>query len=149
MAVASKFLAAGAVVPFARAGARAVATQSYANPAYGTQGLEKMGTGEAAAAVVTSLVQADPQREQRQVGVVDARGGVGAFTGEECFPWAGSCVGDGYCCLGNILAGPQMGERMAEESETKPGRLADRWLPWPPARRPAGTDEGSSRPPYW
>ncbi|CAN5724269.1 hypothetical protein BH18ACT15_BH18ACT15_11980 [soil metagenome] len=98
VAVASKFLAVGAAVPWARAGAGAVATQALANLSYGPEGLARLERGEDATSVVRSLTEADAEREQRQVGVVDARGGAASFTGRECLAWAGSRLGEGYCC---------------------------------------------------
>ena len=108
VAVASKFLGAGAVVPGARAGAGAVATQSFVNLQYVPDGLALMADGAAAEDVVRRLTEPDDLREQRQVGVVDADGGAAAFTGSECIPWAGSATGEGYTAQGNCLAGPEV-----------------------------------------
>jgi uncharacterized Ntn-hydrolase superfamily protein len=126
IAVASKFLAVGAVVPWARAGAGGVATQAFANLSYGPDGLERLAAGDDAASVVKSLTDADNMRAQRQLGVVDARGGVASFTGPDCFDWAGGTTGEGYCCQGNILAGPQVVDAMTHEFATTPGDLAQR-----------------------
>ena len=129
MAVQSKFLAVGAVVPWARAGVGAVATQSYANLAYGPDGLALMADGHSAQETVETLVAADADRELRQVGVVDGAGRAAAHTGSGCHPWAGHTVGDTFCCQGNILV-PGTVEAMAERFETVrggPGELAD-WL---------------------
>lgn len=105
VAVQSKFLAVGAVVPWARAGVGAVATQSFANVAYGPDGLDLLAGGASAGDALARLVRADALREQRQAGVVDARGGSASHTGRSCFAWAGGRTGDGFAAQGNILAG--------------------------------------------
>jgi len=108
VAVASKFPAVGAVVPWAQAGAGAVATQSYANTSFGPRGLDLMASGASAEATLTELLKDDEEREQRQVGLVDASGQAATFTGYECFEWAGGLTGPGYAIQGNILAGEQV-----------------------------------------
>lgn len=108
VAVASKFLAVGAVVPEAEAGVGALATQSYANVAYRPQGLALLRTGVTAAGVVAGLTAADPEQAKRQLGVVAASGEGASFTGAECHDWAGGEAGDGWAVQGNILAGPQV-----------------------------------------
>jgi uncharacterized Ntn-hydrolase superfamily protein len=116
-------------VSSARAGAGAVATQSYANVLYGFQGLELMENGRSAEETIRSLVDADENREQRQVGMVDAKGQAYAFTGKECFDWAGHIVGEGFTCQGNILI-PGTVEAMVKRFEQVrggDGELAD-WL---------------------
>jgi uncharacterized Ntn-hydrolase superfamily protein len=114
VAVASKFLSVGAVVPAAEAGVGALATQSYANVAYRPQGLTLLRTQVGAADVVAGLTAADTGREQRQLGVVGRFGEGATFTGSACHSWAGGVAGDGYAIQGNILAGPQVVERMRE-----------------------------------
>jgi Uncharacterized conserved protein len=114
VAVASKFLAVGAMVPAAQAGVGAIATQSYANLAYRPQGLALLATGVDAAGVVAGLTAADPGRAQRQLGVVGLTGDGASFTGAGCHPWAGGVTGDGFAIQGNILAGPQVVDRMRE-----------------------------------
>ena len=129
VAVQSKFLAVGAVVPWARAGAGAVATQSYANLTYGPEGLERMGRGVSAAETIAALTGQDEHRGLRQVGMVDAQGRAAAFTGDDCYDWAGHVTGDRYACQGNILL-PGTVEAMAERFEELrggEGELAD-WL---------------------
>lgn len=129
VAVQSKFLAVGAVVSWAQAGAGAVATQSYANLAYGPDGLELMAKGMDADTVIQTLTGPDENRALRQVGVVDAQGRAAAFTGDGCYDWAGHIVGDGYTCQGNILI-PGTVEAMAqrfEEVRGSDGELSD-WL---------------------
>lgn len=114
VAVASKFLAAGAVVPAAEAGVGALATQSYANLAYRPQGLTLLRTQVAAAEVVAGLTAADAGRDQRQLGVVGRFGEGATFTGAGCHGWAGGVAGDGYAIQGNILTGPEVVEAMRE-----------------------------------
>jgi uncharacterized Ntn-hydrolase superfamily protein len=104
VAVQSKFLAVGAVVPWARAGVGAIATQSFANVAYGPDGLALLADGHPADDVLHRLVAADDQREHRQAGVVDARGQAATHTGNDCFAWAGGRTGENFAAQGNILA---------------------------------------------
>ena len=106
VAVQSKFLAVGAVVPWARADVGAVATQSFANVAYGPDGLDLLAAGESATEALRRLTEADELRDERQAGIVDARGGSATFTGRGCFAWAGGRIGEGFAAQGNILAGP-------------------------------------------
>lgn len=129
VAVQSKFLAAAAVVSWARANAGAVATQSYANVTYGNRGLDYMGSGLSAAETIQKLIEEDPDKDLRQVGVVDKDGSASAFTGDKCHQWAGHHIGEGYTCQGNILL-PGTVEAMAERFEEVrggEGELAD-WL---------------------
>lgn len=114
IAVASKFLAVGAVVPWARAGVGAIATQAYANVAYGPGGLASLGQGLSASDVLARLVAADDLREQRQAGIVDRHGGSATHTGRRCFAWAGGRVGDGFAAQGNILAGAAVVDGLAD-----------------------------------
>jgi uncharacterized Ntn-hydrolase superfamily protein len=108
IAVQSKFLAVGAVVPWARAGVGAIATQAFANVAYGPQGLDLLADGHAADEVLRRLVAADDGREHRQVGVVDAQGRSASHTGRDCFAWAGGRTGENFAAQGNILADAQV-----------------------------------------
>jgi uncharacterized Ntn-hydrolase superfamily protein len=108
VAVASKFPAVGAVVPWAQAEAGAVATQSYANTSFGPRGLEMMASGMSAETTLAELLKDDDEREKRQVGLVDAAGQAATFTGYECFTWAGGVTGHGYAIQGNILVGQQV-----------------------------------------
>lgn len=128
VAVASKFPAVGAVVPWARAGAGAVATQSWANTSFGPGGLDLMVGGASAQSAINRLLADDDGREQRQVGAIDAAGRAATFTGEKCMEWAGGSVGDGYACQGNILAGERVVGEMAVAFERSPGDLVDRLL---------------------
>jgi len=114
VAVQSKFLAVGAVVPWARAGVGAIATQAFANVAYGPDGLAALASGSTAAEALGHLVAADSLREERQVGIVDALGRAASHTGRHCFRWAGGRVGEGYAAQGNILAGPAVVDALVE-----------------------------------
>jgi uncharacterized Ntn-hydrolase superfamily protein len=105
IAVASKFLAVGAVVPVARAGVGAIATQALANVRYGPEGLALLAAGKSAAGTLNELTQADEGRDHRQAGMVDANGGSATYTGSGCIPWAGGRTADGLAVQGNILAG--------------------------------------------
>lgn len=140
VAVQSKFLAVGAIVPWAKAGVGAVATQAMANYSYGPRGLELMAQGRSARETIEALVAGDPDREHRQVGVVDARGGVATFTGSECFEWAGGVTGEHYAAQGNILVGRETVEAMARTFEASEGGLAGRLLAALRAGQEAGGD---------
>jgi uncharacterized Ntn-hydrolase superfamily protein len=124
VAVASKYLAVGAVVPWAKAGVGAVATQSYVNVSYGPRGLELMGQGKSPAETLKALTAEDKGRELRQVGMVDAKGQAANFSGDKCNPWAGGKTGKNYTCQGNLLAGEQVIEAMAKAFENTQGPLA-------------------------
>ena len=108
VAVASRFPCVGAVVPWAKAGVGAVATQSWANTAFGPEGLALMGQGTAAEETLRLLVEADEGREDRQVGLVDSTGRPATFTGSTCMDWAGGVTGRGFAAQGNILAGQRV-----------------------------------------
>lgn len=140
VAVQSKFLAAGAVVPWARAGVGAVATQAAAKVGYGPDGLELMAQGASAEETVEALTSGDPGREHRQVGVVGADGRAASFTGEGCFDWAGGKAGDSYTAQGNILAGPGVVEAMAGAFEGTAGALSGRLVAALDAGQEAGGD---------
>jgi uncharacterized Ntn-hydrolase superfamily protein len=140
VAVQSKFLAVGSVVPWARAGVGAVATQAMANYNYGPRGLDLMAEGNSAEQTVKALTSADEDREHRQVGVVDARGRASTFTGSECFDWAGGVTGEYYAAQGNILVGKETVEAMATAYEETDGDLATRLLGALDAGQGAGGD---------
>src|SRR5213078_2443082 len=89
IAVQSKFLAVGAVVPWARAGVGAIATQSWANTSYGPRGLELLASGFSATEALQQLINADEGHADRQVGIIGFTGTPATYTGEKCFPWAG------------------------------------------------------------
>src|SRR5712691_5754517 len=103
VAVQSKFLAVGSVVPWAEPGVGAIATQSYANPRYGPDGLALLRSGKSAEETIAELTAPDAGRDQRQVGIVDGRGRAATFTGEGCHDWAGGRTGGCYAAQGNIL----------------------------------------------
>lgn len=128
VAVASKFLAVGALVPWGRAGVGAIATQASVNLAYGPTGLAMLDGGSGAQDVVAYLTGNDPGHAERQVGVVDALGGAATFTGENCMDWAGGTTGDGFAAQGNILAGPGVVDAMAGAFRDARGTLARRLL---------------------
>jgi uncharacterized Ntn-hydrolase superfamily protein len=128
IAVASKFPCVGAVVPWAKAGVGAVATQSWANTAFGPEGLDLMGGGTTAEETLRRLVEADEGREDRQVGVVDAAGRAATFTGSKCMDWAGGTTGRGFAAQGNILAGEQVVAELARAFTESEGDLCDRLL---------------------
>jgi len=140
VAVASRFLAVGAVVPFARAGVGAVATQSYANTTFGPAGLELLAHGYAAQDALNGLLAADAGRDQRQVGIVDSEGRAATFTGDGSYAWAGGRTGHCYAAQGNILAGPRVVDGMAETFERVRGTLPDRLLQALAAGQGAGGD---------
>jgi uncharacterized Ntn-hydrolase superfamily protein len=140
IAVASKFLAVGSAVPWARAGAGAIATQAFANLAYGREGLDMLTEGRSATEVVDALTEADDGRDDRQVGIVDARGSAATFTGRACFDWAGGKTGEGYCCQGNILTGPDVVDAVATTFEGARGSLASRLVEALAAGDAAGGD---------
>ncbi len=126
VAVASKFLSVGAIVPWARAGAGAVATQALANVAFGPDGLAHLATTLDATSTVGVLIEEDERPSQRQLGIVDAGGGTATYTGEDCFDWAGGKTGLGYACQGNILTGPEVIDAMSSSFESSEGTLARR-----------------------
>src|SRR2546422_8110380 len=141
VAVESKFVAVGAVVPFAAARVGAVATQAYANTAYGPDALAMLKRGIAPKDVVKKLVTSDEDAAQRQVGVVDARGRAASYTGKECFPWAGHLVGKNFACQGNILAGEAVVKSIARAFEVTQGDLPVRLLAALSAGQRAGGDK--------
>jgi uncharacterized Ntn-hydrolase superfamily protein len=141
VATQSKFLAVGSVVPWAAAHVGAIATQSYANPRYGPDGLELLRAGVSADDVVAQLTADDPDRELRQLGVVDARGRGATFTGSRCHAWAGGRTGAGYAAQGNILVSGETVDALATTFEAGAGRpLAGLLLDCLDAAETAGGD---------
>jgi uncharacterized Ntn-hydrolase superfamily protein len=140
VAVASKFLAVGSVVPWARAGIGAIATQSYVNTTFGPAGLALLEQGYAAEDTLAALIAADAGRAQRQVGIVDREGRAATYTGEECFSWAGGRTGPDYAAQGNILTGGEVVDAMARTFEAAGGPLVDRLLAALQAGQKAGGD---------
>ncbi|SFJ88668.1 Uncharacterized conserved protein, Ntn-hydrolase superfamily [Halobacillus dabanensis] len=140
VAVQSKFLGVGSVVPWAKAGVGAIATQAFANPAYGPEGLQLLEGGLSAEEVVKRLTEQDSQKEDRQVGVVDAKGRAASFTGEQCYDWAGGKVGKHYAAQGNILVNEATVTEMGETFKQTEGPLADRLMAGIKAAQRAGGD---------
>jgi uncharacterized Ntn-hydrolase superfamily protein len=143
VAVASKFLAVGAVVPAAVAQVGAIATQADANVAYKGQALAHLDDGATASVALQRLLEEDDKRDERQVGIVDSEGGAASHTGHGCLDWAGGVTGDGYAIQGNVLAGEFVVEAMQDAFEATDGDepLARRLL----AALAAGDDAGGDR----
>ncbi|WP_257348126.1 DUF1028 domain-containing protein [Pseudalkalibacillus decolorationis] len=140
IAVQSKFIGVGSVVPWAKAGVGAVATQSYANTSYGPAGLGYMESGKTAEETIKLLTEADSERELRQVGIVDATGKAATFTGKACYDWAGGCTGRHYAAQGNILVGEETVNAMGKTFEETHGTLSERLLQALDAGQQAGGD---------
>lgn len=142
IAVQSKFLAVGAVVPWARAGAGAgaIATQAWANTSYGSHGLQLLAEGLSASETLTQLTSNDEGRANRQVGIMALTGEPVTYTGERCYPWAGGRVGEHYACQGNILVGQETVQALAQTFEQTPGHLCDRLVAALAAGQMAGGD---------
>ncbi len=140
IAVESKFLAVGAVVPWAKAGVGAIATQAWANTSYGPRGLDLLASGLSAAETIAQLTNEDEGRASRQVGIVAANGEPATYTGDECFPWAGGHTGEHYACQGNILVGEDTVLAMARTFEQTAGALCDRLVTALAAGQAAGGD---------
>ena len=140
IAVESRFLAVGAVVPWARAGVGAVATQAWANTRFGPDGLALLAEGLSAGDALSRLISGDEGREQRQVGMVDALGRSATYTGGDCTAWAGGRIGMGYACQGNILVNQATVDAMAETFEATRGGLWDRLVAGLAAGQAAGGD---------
>jgi uncharacterized Ntn-hydrolase superfamily protein len=128
VAVQSKFLSVGSVVPWAEPHVGAIATQAYANPRYGPDGLALLREGLSADEVVARLTEADDGRDERQVGVVDSRGKAAAYTGSGCMEWAGHRVGDCYSAQGNILVSAETVDALAVTFESTAGDTLERRL---------------------
>jgi uncharacterized Ntn-hydrolase superfamily protein len=141
VAVASKFPAVGAVVPYARAGVGAVATQAWGNTSFGPDGLGLMRKGLSAGQALDAVLEADDGRDDRQVGFVDAQGRAASFTGARCFDWAGGTTAEHVAAQGNILAGAEVVEAMLAAFAAAEGDLCDRLL----AALGAGDDAGGDR----
>ena len=139
--VESRFVAVGSVVPWARAGVGALATQSFANTSYGPRGLALLEEDLHPKDVIAQLTRKDKMAAQRQVGVIDAAGRAASFTGDECFQWAGHAVGRNYACQGNILAGEGVVKGMARAFESTEGDLPVRLLAALRAGQKAGGDK--------
>lgn len=140
IATQSKFLGVGAVVPWAKAGAGAVATQSYANTSYGPKALELMEQGKSAQETLEQLLAEDPDKEMRQVGLIDTNGNAATFTGAECYDWAGGFTGTHFAAQGNILVDERTVSEIARVFEEVEGTLAERLLAALDAGQEAGGD---------
>lgn len=140
VAVQSKFIAVGSVVPWAKAGVGAVATQASCNVLFGPNGLRMLEEGLSAPEALQRLLQADSRPEVRQIAIVDAKGGVAAHTGKECMTWAGHVTGSGFSCQGNILAGSEVVEAMARAYDETGGDLIEKLLQALTAGQAAGGD---------
>jgi uncharacterized Ntn-hydrolase superfamily protein len=140
VATQSKFLAVGSVVPWAEPRVGAIATQAYANPRYGSEGLGLLREGLSAEEVVQRLTAADEGRDQRQLGVVDREGRSASFTGAECLDWAGGRTGPCYAAQGNILVSAATVDAIAETFESSKGTLAERLLDCLDSAQAAGGD---------
>jgi uncharacterized Ntn-hydrolase superfamily protein len=141
VAVQSKFLAVGSVVPWAEPHVGAIATQSYANPRYGPDGLALLREGRSAEEAVDALTAADEGRAERQVGIVDGQGRAATFTGDECHDWAGGRTGDGYAAQGNILVSAETVAALAVTFEQNGHlSLAERLIECLAAAQAAGGD---------
>lgn len=141
VATQSKFLAVGSVVPWAKPQVGAVATQSYANPRYGPDGLRLLGEGLGAEDALARLLESDEGRETRQAGIVDANGQAATFTGSECHDWAGGRTGPCYAAQGNILVSGATVDALAETFEASSGPLAARLIECLAAAQAAGGDK--------
>jgi uncharacterized Ntn-hydrolase superfamily protein len=141
VATQSKFLAVGSVVPWAEPHVGAIATQAYANPRYGPDGLTLLREGLGADQIVQRLVGADDGRDHRQLGVVDSRGGSATYTGSDCHAWAGGIARPGYAAQGNILVSEATVDALADTFEASAGSpLAERLLDCLDAAQAAGGD---------
>ena len=137
----SKFLAVGSVVPWAEPLVGAIATQSWANPRYGPDGLAFLRGGLSAEETVARLTGADDDRAQRQLGIVDGEGRAASYTGDECHAWAGHRTGAGYAAQGNILVSGDTVDALAETFEATAGSpLAERLVDCLDAAQAAGGD---------
>ncbi len=140
VAVESHWFSVGSTVPWAEAGVGAVATQSFAEPAYGPKGLAFMKQGVAPGEALARLLAADAQRDVRQVAMVDGKGRVAVHTGAKCVPAASHHVGDGYTTEANLMLTSGVPDAMAKAFEAATGPLAERMLAALEAAQGAGGD---------
>jgi uncharacterized Ntn-hydrolase superfamily protein len=141
VATASRIIAVGCCVPWAKADTGAIATQSAVNVSYGPKGLELLAGGKSAAEVIKTLTDADNGRQSRQLAVIDKEGRVASFTGKGCIPWAGGKEGKHYACVGNLLTGEAVIADMAKTFEEAKGPLAWRLVLALEAGEKAGGDK--------
>jgi len=142
VAVQSKFFAVGSVVPWAKAGVGAIATQSYANVSYGPDGLELLADGKSARETVSTLTSADRNKQRRQLGIVDAKGNSASFTGSDCHDWAGHIEKPNFCAQGNILTGKEVVDTMASSFEQSQKQAKGGLCDWLADALMAGQDAG-------
>ncbi len=128
VAVQSKFFAVGSVVPWAKTGVGAIATQAFGNTTFGPKGLDLLATGAEPQTVIESLLKPDDMRERRQVGIVDAKGRAISYTGKECQAWAGGRTGTNYAAQGNILVSQATVDAMARAFEETKGMLGEKLM---------------------
>jgi uncharacterized Ntn-hydrolase superfamily protein len=128
VAVQSKFVAVGSIVPFAKANVGAIASQAWCNTSYGPNGLALLKQGLTAEETLNLLTKHDANREHRQVGIVDSYGNVASFTGKKCFEWAGHVVGENYACQGNILVSDDTVYAMSQAFRETKGDLIEKFL---------------------
>lgn len=128
VAVQSKFIAVGSIVPFAKVNVGAVATQAWANTSYGPKSLALLEQGMTAEETIKIITQHDEKREHRQVGIVDSFGNVASFTGKKCFDWAGHVIGENYACQGNILVSEDTVLAMSHAYRETSGDLVEKLL---------------------
>ena len=140
VAVASKYLAVGSVVPWAEAGVGAIATQSWANTSYGAKGLDMLANGISPEDVLKRLIEPDEKRDYRQVGIVDAHGNSVSYTGSLANPWAGHRFGRNYAVQGNILVSEQVILDMERAFLETKGELSDKLITALEAGESAGGD---------
>ncbi len=141
VSVQSKFLSVGSVVPWAEPQVGAIATQAYANPRYGPNGLQLLREGLSAQEVVGRLTGEDEGRDHRQLGVVDGQGNAATYTGQECMDWAGGRTGANYAAQGNILVSKETVDALAETFEATGDKpLAVRLIDCLAAAQEAGGD---------
>ena len=142
VAVQSKFFGVGTVVPWARAGVGAIATQSSANITYGPRGLDLLANGSTPEQTVRLLTETDEGRDSRQLGIVDAQGRAASHTGAKCNAWAGHIVRPNFAVQGNILAGEAVVKAMATAYEKAQSIEGSQLADWLVAALHAGESEG-------
>lgn len=145
VAVASKLFGVGSVVPWARAGVGAIATQARANVVYGPAGLQLLESGDRPDKVVRALIAADPLGDHRQLGVVDAKGRAAAHTGSKCIDWAGQVVEKNFSVQGNLLTGEEVVRRMADAFTKAKGEKNSELADWLMAALQAGQAAGGDK----
>jgi len=143
--VATAIPAVGSVVPYAEAGVGAIATQALTNVIYGTRGIELLRSGFSPQEALERMLREDPERESRQVIMIDAYGRTAAFTGKANLDWKGHLIGENYVVAGNMLVGVQVVQAMAEAFETSEGELEERLLRALEAGQKAGGDKRGKR----